>query len=405
MNIRVMKAVDHYLGIPVCLVLDAFSKLAALFPSRAGRTPRKILIMKYFGMGSILLASPMIRSIKEKYPDSRIGFLTFASNRNFVERLQLVDTVFTLRTDTMGHFLADLFRQIRQIRAERFDVTIDMEFFTKFSTIMTYLSGSPVRIGYFLRQLWRGDLLTHQIYYNHYKHITEVFGALAAPLGVEISDYSLQRPNVSAAERSSATAILAREGIGTHESVIGVNVNVSDLALERRWPKEEFQRLIEGIFAELQVRLVFIGGPGEVGYVEEVISGLACGKEVTNLAGKTTLGELLAIMERFSVLITNDSGPLHLASSVGTPTVSFFGPETPALYGPVEKEPLVFYAGIYCSPCLNVFNAKTATCAGRNVCMSAIDAGTVMTAMRKKFPELWQKHGRRPPPSSLHANA
>jgi ADP-heptose:LPS heptosyltransferase len=400
MNIRVMKAIDHYLGIPVCLVLDVFSKVAARFPPRTMRMPRKILIMKYFGMGSILLASPMIRGIKEKYPDASIGFLTFVSNRNFVERLQLVDAVFTLRTDTMGHFLADLLHQVRRIRQERFDVTIDMEFFTKFSTIMTYLSGSPVRIGYYLRQLWRGDLLTHQIYYNHYKHITEVFGALAVPLGVEITDYSLRRPHVSAAERDAAAALLAREGIGEHEPLIGINVNVSDLALERRWPKEEFQRLIEALFAELRVRLVFIGGPGEVGYVEEVISGLACGKEVTSLAGKTALGELLAVMERFSILITNDSGPLHLASSVGTPTVSFFGPETPALYGPVEKEPLVFYAGIYCSPCLNVFNAKTATCAGRNVCMTAMDAATVMAAMKGKFPELWEHHGRDTSPST-----
>lgn len=392
MNIRVMKAVDHYIGIPICFMLDFCQMVAGLFPKKQTRPPKKILIMKYFGIGSILLASPLLRAIKRAYPAARIGFLTFAANQDIVTRLSLVDDIYPLRTGSPFHFLADLVTAVRTIRRERYDVTIDMEFFAKFSTIMTYISGSPVRIGYFLRQLWRGNLLTHQIYYNHYKHITEVFGALASPLGIQISDYSLTRPFFSDTEHAAAGLILEKEGAQKSDVLIGFNVNVSDLSLERRWPGPQFQALANALLHELDAKLVFIGAPGDRPYVEEVLAELGASPRVVNLAGKTSLGELLGIFTRMTLFITNDSGPLHIAAALGVPTLSLFGPETPVLYGPRGEDALVFYKGIYCSPCLSVFNAKTAPCSGQNICMQSITAQEVLETMRRRFHQLWEKH-------------
>lgn len=388
-----MKAIDHYIGIPVCFVLDFFQMVAGLFPKTASSPPKKILIMKYFGMGSIILASPLLRAIKNKYPAARIGFLTFASNQDIVDRLLLVDVVYPLRTDTAVHFGADLISNVWKIRQERYDITIDMEFFAKFSTIMTYISGSSIRIGYFLRQLWRGNLLTHQIYYNHYKHITEVFGALAAPLGIHISDYALTRPMFSEAENNAAALILEKEGVQKEDALIGFNVNVSDLSLERRWPKQKFQTLIQALMADLNMKLVFIGAPVDQTYVDEVLAEIGGSVQVVNLAGKTSMGELLGIFTRLAFFVTNDSGPLHIAAALGVPTLSFFGPETPVLYGPKGEDPLIFYKGLYCSPCLSVFNAKTAPCKGQNICMQSISAEEVLKAMRQKLPALWENYG------------
>jgi len=392
-----MKAIDHYIGVPVCLALDLFCKLLSFLPTRTVTSPRKILVMKFFGMGSILLASPMLRGLKERFPEARIGFLTFASNRDMVERLNLVDHVYTLRTDRFIHFFRTLLQALWHIRREGYDVTIDMEFFAKFSTIVTYLSGSPMRIGYFLRQMWRGDLLTQQIYYNHYKHITEVFGALAAPLGVTVSDFTPRKPEWTPEEDGAAAAMLEREGVLPGDLLVGFNVNVSDLSLERRWSKREFQRLAESLLTELDCKLVFIGSRSEAAYVAEVLDGIGRGNDrIVNLAGKTGLGELLGVMARMSLFITNDSGPLHIAAALGKPTLSFFGPETPILYGPRGRDPLVFYEGIYCSPCLNVFNVKTAPCSGQNVCMQAINAEEVLAIMRNRYHQLWENHRRDP---------
>ena len=387
MNIRVMKKLDLYGGVPICLLLDLVCRIRGLFPFRPPtKKLEKILFMKFFGMGSILLASPMLCEVRRTCPDAHIAFITFESNRCIVERLGLVDTVYTLRTDSFLHFAADLARTLLSVRSGSFDVTVDMEFFAKFSTIMTYLSGSPVRVGYFLRQLWRGDLLTHQIYYNHYKHITEVFSALVAPLGVNVIDFSIRKPEIEEGERASARELLRREGVKDSAFLVGFNVNVSDLALERQWPKDSFRALAIALHERYNVTLLFVGAPSDVEYVTETVRGIPAdaGQSVL-LAGKTNLGELLAIMEFCNLFITNDSGPLHLASAMGTPTVSFFGPETPQLYGPLGSESLVFYQKTYCSPCLNVFNAKTAPCEGRNVCLSTISPEVVVGEIEARF--------------------
>jgi len=395
MNIRTMKAIDHFVGIPVCLLLDLFQHMRAPFRRRVANRPlRRVLVMKYFGIGSILLASPMLRAIKARYPEASIGFLTFAGNRDMVERLGLVDEIHTLRTDSMLHFVYDLVKVLGRIRRADYDVTIDMEFFSKFSTIVTYLSGSPVRIGYFLRQIWRGDLLTEQVYYNHYKHITEVFGALAPSLGVTVTDFSLQPPLITREERIAAGTLLAQEGIRPEEMLIGINVNASDLSHERRWPKAEFLTLAHGLLNELNTRLIFVGSLGEAAYVEEMIAELPRDGRIINLAGKSKLYELIEILRRCRIFISSDSGPLHLAASLGVATVSFFGPETPMLYGPKGGDALVFYEGICCSPCLNVFNVKTAPCSGRNECMQRIEAHAVLDAMRGHFGTVWQQFRR-----------
>jgi ADP-heptose:LPS heptosyltransferase len=393
MNIRTMKALDQFVGVPLCLLLDLCQRMRAPFCRDRNVPVRRILLMKFFGMGSILLASPMLRAIKTRHPKASIGFLTFAGNREMVERLGLADVVYTLRTDSIAHFAADLFQVLGRVRRDRYDATIDMEFFSKFSTIVTYLSGSPVRIGFYLRQMWRGNLLTEQVYYNHYRHITEVFGALAAPLDVTVTDFSLQPP-LTEADLRAAQALLAAEGVGKGALLIGFNVNTSDLSFERRWPQQEFVALAQGLLAELDVRLIFIGSPAEAGYVEETVAQLPRDGRVINLAGKTGLSELLGVLSMCRLLVTNDSGPLHLAAALDVATASFFGPETPTLYGPKGGDALVFYEGLYCSPCLNVFNVKTAPCRGNNVCIERIRAQGVLEKIRERFGDIWRRYQR-----------
>lgn len=393
MNVSSMKKIDRYVGIPICLVLDAVSRVRSLFPVRRVDAPRKILVMKFFGMGSVLLSSPMLIALRGHYPSAKVSFLTFASNRDIVERLGIVEAIYCLRTDSFAAFASDLVRALVAIRRERFDVTIDMEFFSKFSTIVTFLSGSPIRIGYYLRQLWRGDLLTHQVYYNHYKHITEVFGALVAPLNVSLGQYRLAPPTTTPDELGSSSRLLSGAGVGPGDGLICFNVNASDMSLERRWPMAEFVKLASTLLDELDVKLAFIGAPSDAAYVGELTRRLARQDRVVNLAGRTSLGELLCILRRSVMLISNDSGPLHLAASLEVPTVSFFGPESPALYAPKGGDALIFYSGLYCSPCLNVFNVKTAPCNGENICMQGIHAEDVIEAMKSRFGDVWRRHG------------
>lgn len=384
MNTAQMRIIDRYLGGAICLALDAYAVVRRLF-RRPGPLPtvRKILVTKYLGMGSILLATPTMRALKEAYPGSRLVFLTFERNAAFARQIPLIDEVCSLRTGSFLALARDLLKLLPELRRQRFDLVLDLEFFARFSTIVSFLSGGRMRIGYYLPKLWRGDLLTHLIHFNPYRHVTEVFASQLAPLGLTATDFSLTAPTVSDAARARVTALLASCGVAQGEKLIIVNANASDLSRERCWPIEHFVSLITSAAELPGRRLILIGSRDESAYVERLYSALPghARERVLNMAGKLTIDELIALLKVADLCISNDSGPLHIAAALGIPTVSFFGPETPSLYGPSGNNHTIFYAGLYCSPCLNVFNAKRAMCNGDNRCMQAITPAAVLAAL------------------------
>lgn len=382
MNIQQMRRIDLYAGGVACLLLEIYEGVRrVLFSKDLPVKADKILITKYLGMGSILLATPMIRGLRERFPDSKISFLTFDGNAGFARQIGLIDEVISIRTSSLPLFTKDLLTALFKIRRERYDVVFDLEFFARFSTIVSYLSGAGMRVGYYLPKLWRGDLLTHQVHFNPYKHVTEVFSAQLKPLGIDVADFSLVPPAVKEDKAGRVALLLKEKGVREGEVVVSVNVNASDLSTERRWPKENFVELIKYIVeSKKNLKIALVGSKGEAGYVKSVYEALPeeSRDRVIDISGNLDIDEFVALLKQSALFITNDSGPLHIAAALGISTVSFFGPESPSLYGPVGINNKVFYAGIYCSPCLNVYNAKTAMCKGDNRCMKEIKASEVI---------------------------
>jgi len=389
MKIRTMKRLDHYVGLPICFCLSVFERMVSLLPfkRRGGVRVRTIVVSKYFGLGSMILATPMLRAVRHKFPQARIVFLTFSGNEELLGMVKEIDEVVTLRTSSPARFAGDLLRALGRLRRLNIDIFFDLEFFSKFSTIVTYLSGARSRVGYYVRHMWRGSLLTHQVHYNTYKHITEVFLAQAGEAGADIGDTRISdlRGPLAAA---MASAPLQIPGFGASERIVCVNVNASDLCLERRWPARNFAALLAALARDYPaVKFALIGVAGEWENAEAVCRLAGPAGNVSNLAGKLNFMGLCGLLSRAELFIGNDSGPLHLSLALGVPTVSFFGPETPVVYGPRSGRNVVFYKGLYCSPCLNVYNAKTAMCGDRNRCMEAIGVDEVLRAAKKFLEE------------------
>ncbi len=387
MNIKTMKLMDSFVGIPVCLLLTIFIKLKKIFinPPKDDIEIRKILLMKFFGMGSIILGTPMIRSLKQKYPNAEIYFLTFAGNKEICNLIDLIDRTYSIRTNELSLFAKDLIGVISALRKKKCDVSIDMEFFSKFSVIMSFLIGAKTKIGFFLREIWRENLLDHHIYYNHYKHLTEIYCHMVRPLGVECNDFSLYKPPALKDKREEMQLLLKDKIASQNKTIICVNVNASDLCPERRWPKDNFIGLMTDMLDNLHIKIILIGSPGERPYVRQVYRDIPeqYKESIIDLSGKTDVYMLLELFRMSRLLITNDSGPLHFAEMVGLESISFFGPETPLLYGPLGKKHTVFFKGLYCSPCLNVYNVKTAFCDGDNKCMQSITVDEVFDKAKK----------------------
>ena len=384
MNISRMRHIDCIMGGMICLMLDLIERLRRMLPrTRQRPEPRTVVVTKYLGMGSILLATPAVMAIKKRYPSCRIILLTFSGNVLFAQRLGLFDDVLAIRTSSLALFALDTVRNLAVIRRMRSDYLLDLEFFARFSTIVAYLSGTACRIGYYMPQIWRGHLLDIPVHFNPYRHVCEIFAAQVEAMGVPVDDFTIATPNVEPVALERVNAILEQAGIEKGIALVAVNVNASELSLERRWPKENFVGLMDALARHSGIRMVLIGAPDEREYVETVYSVLSpvARSSCLNLAGKQTLDELIALLSRCDACISNDSGPLHIAAALGIRTISFFGPESPLLYGPRGKGHTVFYAGIYCSPCLNVYNAKQAMCSGNNVCMRSITPEQVIDVL------------------------
>ncbi|RKY21672.1 MAG: hypothetical protein DRQ55_03600 [Planctomycetota bacterium] len=387
MRTRNLIRLDAVLGLPLCALASAACMLVRLArPLRRVPlpAPRTILVTKFLGLGSVLLATPLLRRLAQAYPEARIVFLTFEANAQLARRLPCVHEVVVVPTGggSVGLLLAAP-RLLLRLRAQRFDLALDLEFYSRLSNLVSWGSGAKRRTGFFVRARWRGSLLTDPVYFNSTLPYGEAVLALLRPLGLEPGEqHELQGPEWSADEEQAARSRLETLGVPGEGSLVLINPNASDLCVERRWPAERFAQLVARFGDEIAHadRFIFIGAEADRGSVREVLAGVPAqvAARCVDLAGRTSLLELSVLLSRAALLVTNDSGPLHLAAALGVPSVSLFGPETPALYGPVGPRHLVFYAGYWCSPCLSVYNAKIAMCNGENECMRHISLDDVV---------------------------
>lgn len=382
MTVRTMRTIDRFVGVPLCLLAGALGR----YVSR-GRTPSDlpgaILVLKFFGLGSILLSAPFLVALRERYPHATIIYLTFSSNRELLEKLPQVSVRLTISTSNMFRFIRDTFTSIALLRRSAVDIVFDLEFFSKFSTLLSTFSGAPLRVGYELPTRWRKWNLTHPVPLDHSSHVGAIFmrqlGALAAGTDTVARPFRLV---ASHEERMSIQRRFFTE-MNCGES-IAININAGPASLERRWAADRFMEVIQTLHAAQPSRRFFlIGDTDERTYVEEAIrcSGNP-GAILLNCAGILTIGELIALFEHCSLLLTNDSGPMHIAASVGTPVVALFGPESPQFYGPAGVS-RVLYKSIECSPCLNMYNAKMFVCPYHARCMREISAREVLNAVNE----------------------
>lgn len=373
MQVEWMRKIDRQVGRPITYVLSLFSKGGDMLPRRDIRT---ILVSKYFGIGSITLSTPLLQSLRERFPDAKILFVTFRQNAELLKLFPFIDEVIIIRNDTLFHFIVDTIKTILRFRFHsRVDLFIDMEFFSHYSSLVAWLSGSRFRVGFHTSLLPRGRLLTHRVAFNPHRYITEAFHALGQKIGA-MKEYPIYRPDVEAAYAGNVSAWLQDKGMSGGGYVIINAFGTDHLGELKQWPADKWSELIVRIVDFLNLTVVLTGVRRNHADIEAIVSLLPANvrRHVFNTAGEFGLGTFLALLEMSRFLITIDSGPLHLAQSLGVPCVALFGPETPVLYGPRMVFDRTVYMDLYCSPCCNILEGKYAECTNPvyNQCMRDI---------------------------------
>lgn len=370
---------DRSLGRLACAALNPLAYLHHGLSGGPAARPRRILIIKFFGLGSILRGWPLFTALRRTHPRAGIDLLTFRSNAELARRLGDFREILDVDSSGLPALVTSMFRRIGQICAARYDIVIDMEFFSNFATLLAALTRAPLRVGYYLRMSFRETIFNRIVPYNPARHITDVYAALGRSIGVAPSKEDGLSLRALPGDHDRLDALLARRGVGPGEKLVVLNTASSGLCDERRWPAERFAWLSDRLAARGRERVLFIGAPNERAMVEEARA-LCRAPAGLSVAGETDLGMLIALLERATLVVTNDSGPAHLADAVGTPVLVLFGPESPDHYGPLGERSVAFHAGLYCSPCLNAANTKIAPCGGRNACLRVIPREDVLEA-------------------------
>lgn len=363
MTIHFMKFLDEYAGWFIA------SLLAAFYGKKSGRTRKNlqnILVIKFWGIGSVTLSIPLLVCLKKKYPGCAIHFLTLENNAALCALIQEIDCIHTVSVASFFSFFKTLTKTIIGLRREHIDCVFDLEFFTNVSAIISVLSGAAERVGFvnFSRPIdARKKLYAQQVEFRYDKHTAENFLRLNGE-----DDAILFSPFRLAEGRGTDSTFPKRR----NQFSVLFNINASPLAYERRWEKEEFRQLAEFLIEEFDAYLYLTGTRDEHTYVQEFFESLHITDAVTNLCGVLDIRELIRFMSNCQLVVTNDSGPLHLASALNIPTISFFGPETPMRYGSLAERHLTFYKNLWCSPCMTVSNLKTVNCINNRQCMKQI---------------------------------
>ena len=379
--------IDRLVGLPLAWLLNGLARVLGKLMRRDHSfgvgDVKTIVISKYLGMGSILQATPMIRSIRAAFPEARLIFLTGQSCRRMVERLEHIDTIVTVDDRGLFRVVRTSLRTLATLMRARVDLYFDLEIYSAYSSIMSLLSLARNRIGYYRESAEhkRGNY-THLMYFNTRNPIRYIYLQLARLVGCAAVDPDrLGRIRVDPEDRSEVADKLAAVGGGSSRYLV-VNPNASDLMVERRWPAERFAGLIDGLVARYDMPVILIGAPLDRPHVDRVVERIRDGRgRVLNLAGDLSLGGLLALLEGAACVITNDTGPMHMAWALGAPTVCLFGPVDPHHYAWEGRGVEVLYRRVYCSPC--VHEVDEPPCHGNNVCMQLIGVDEALDAVRR----------------------
>jgi ADP-heptose:LPS heptosyltransferase len=389
-NLERAKIVDRTLGAALASVLAAVRRVGS-GRGEVGEV-RSILLVKLWGMGNIVLLGSVVRMVREAHPDARITFLTLAANGELLERLPSIDRVVTLDIASWPRLITGLPGLLRTIRGERPDLVLDFEQFCHVSGILTALSGAPQTIGFRLPGRGRGRIYNVGVPYREERHMGAIFADIARAAGAPPTPYRLEPIPLRTEDESEADAVCGGEA---HGGIVAMHPGSGDNFPGRRWPVDSFAELALVLLRDRRgLRIVLTGGAGEEELVERVRARLADKARasvpadtaagildrVRNAAGRTTPCGLAALLARSRLVVSNDTGPVHLAGAMGTPVFAFFGPNTPLLYGPTGPGSRSFHAGLPCSPCLTNVNGKSSTCR-RPVCMHQVTVREVVEAI------------------------
>lgn len=403
---NLMRAIDFWVGIPLCLVLTLVYRMQRLFGLQAvpAGQPRNILFIQLAEMGTMVVAYPSLRKTRELFPDATLHFLCFEQIRSSVEMLEIIapQNMITIDDGSATSLVRDTLLLPWRARRRRIDTVINMEAFVRYSSVLSYLTGARRRVGFhrFNQEgLYTGDLLTHKVLYNAHIHTAHTFldlvHALEAPphqvprVKRPWATDSLEVPKITT-DAATAADIWRKlkaihPDIGPSRKLVILNPNASKRFPMRRLPLESYADLARQLLEDPDVFVLITGVSDEKPDARYICEHVGSSRAL-DLTGATTMTELLHLFDLAHVLVSNDSGPAHFAALTRVHVIVFFGPEIPDRYRPLATSSDVVHTGYSCSPCIGPYNQRLSPC-NDNLCLKSISIPAVCGLVRRRLAE------------------
>lgn len=296
--------------------------------------PHRILVTRLRFIGDVVLTTPVIRSLRQAYPDADITYLTERDPAELLnghpdlndvialDRMRMMALPPVKRLWAHVHFL-------RRLRSFHFDLAIDL-FGNPRSALLTLATGARVRVGYAVRG--RGMVYNVKIRRSSSLYVTDAYLDAVRTLEIPVSDPH-PRIDCRPEETAWAAAWLCERGLAAYGPIIGLNPGASWPA--KMWGAERFARLGDRLIDAFQAAVLLFYGPGQRALAEKVWQAM---RHKPHIVDMTPLKRLAALIRQCHVFVSNDCGPMHIAAAAGTPVVGLFGPSRPDIWFPYARD-------------------------------------------------------------------
>ncbi|MBW2969192.1 glycosyltransferase family 9 protein [Candidatus Woesearchaeota archaeon] len=364
---RIQWIIDKSAGFFICFILGGLSKFFS-YKIKDIENPKNIAVIKLWALGESVLILPMIKSIKKRFPDSKITVIARKQNSAVFENLDFIDRIILFEFN-------NFFKILKLLR--KFDLSIDCEPYLKLSGIVSWFCAKQ-RIGF--SHTIRSWLYTHKVYFNDKQHEVLTFMNVAKKIGINYFPEKLEKLKYASDNNIKIDSILKKAGISSSDKIIGFCIGAAESSKQRMWPIENFAALADKLADNKNVKIIFVGAPSETSLIENARSKMK--NHSLSFAGKTSIKDLFYLAERCSLFISNDTGPMHVAAAQGTKTIGLFGPNMSVRFGPFGKNNISIEKHLPCRPCINVHKGELPKCKqrkrlGEGYCMQLISVDDV----------------------------
>jgi len=372
---------------------------------------KRILIIRTDRIGDVLLSTPVIKAVKDFYPNSFISVMVQPYAKEIIEGNPYVDELIIYDKFGKHRRILSSIKFALELKKKKFDLAIILHP-TNRVNLISFFAGITARVGYNKKM---GFLLTKKLVDKKHlgeKHEMEYSLDVIRALGIEPEDKTLfmpRRPDVIVGSRGSdprrgvgtlktekpqpfnrgaslfmpikqeseiwAEEVLKKNNIKDSDNLVAIHPGAS--CPSKIWPQENFSELANRLIEEYGFKIIVISGPREKDLAEKVIGKIKY--PVIDLAGETTVSKLASILKRCRLFISNDSGPVHISTAVGTPVISIFGRNqaglSPLRWGPLGEKDRYLHKDVGCVTCL------AHNCKKEFICLKAIKVEDVLEAV------------------------